>query len=162
MVVALGECRGRFRIFWQQREEMFEPRTIEPEPGRELPQKRAQFLREPQYTRGKKVGERRLDVMQLLQVRDIAAALDREDEAFRGILVPPRKGIGPLQRIMRAADLDRADLAAGAGKLVRLAHSARIERAALAAVAPAGDADPHRPAAAHHKAPQSRATRAPC
>src|SRR5215471_6728354 len=79
--------------------------------------------------------------MQLLLVGDIAAALDREDEVFRRILVPPREGIGPLQGIMRAVDLDRVDLAAGVGELVGLAQSPRVERAAPVAVVPAGNAD---------------------
>jgi len=47
-----------------------------------LPQERTQLLLEAQHAGGEEVGERRLDVAKLLQMRDKPAALDGEDKAL--------------------------------------------------------------------------------
>src|SRR5215831_10862800 len=128
---------------------MLQPLSVKPEPRGKLPQEGTQFLFEPQDARGKKIGKRRLDFVQLLQMRDVTAALYREHKTFWRLAVPARKGIGALQRIMRAVDLDRVDLPAGISQLIGMPQPARIERPAPAAIVPAGDPDPYRPRAAH-------------
>ena len=67
---------------------MVEPLGVESEPRRELPQKGPELLFEPQHAGGEEIGERRLDVAQLLQVGDEPAAFDGEDKAFRGLVAP--------------------------------------------------------------------------
>ena len=124
---------------------MVEPRRVEPDARRELPQEGAQLRLEPQYAGGEEIGERGLYIMHLFEVGDETAALDGKDKAVRGLVMPSREGVGALERIMRAADLDRVDLPAGIGQLVGMAQPARIKRAAPAAVVPAGNADTDRP-----------------
>src|SRR5204863_2191023 len=114
------------------------------EARRKLPQERAQLLLEAQHAGGEEIGERRLDVAKLLQMRDKSAALDGEDKAVRGFVMPSGEGIGVLERIMGAVDLDRVDLPAGIGQLIGMPQFARIEGAAPAAIIPTGDADAHR------------------
>src|SRR4051794_40590753 len=72
---------------------------------------------------------------------DEAAALDCEDEAVRRLVMPLREIFRTLQRVMRAVDLDRVEVAGSVGELVALAQPLRIKAAAPAAIAPAGDAD---------------------
>src|SRR3954449_5350488 len=73
---------------------------------------------------------------------DEPAALDCEDETVRRLVMPLREIFGALQRVMRAVDLDRVEMAGGMGELVALAQPLRIKAAAPAAIAPAGDSDP--------------------
>src|SRR5262252_3607152 len=79
--------------------------------------------------------------MQLFEVSDEPAALDGEDEAVRGVVMPSRDGVGALERIMRAVDLDRVDLPAGVRQLGGMAQPARIKGPAPAGIVPAGNAD---------------------
>ena len=162
LAAAFGEGRGGFGVARQQCEEMVEPLGRETEARRELPQHRAELLFEPQDAGGKEIGERGLDLAQPPDVGDEARPLDREDKTVRGLVVPPGKGVGALQPVKRAVDLDRVDLPAGIGQLIGMQQTRRVEVAAPRRIGPARDADPHGPAAAHHKAPQSRATRPPC
>src|ERR1700694_1234796 len=99
---------------------MVEALEREAEARRELPQERAEFLLQPQDPGGEEIGERRLDLAQPPDVGDEPRALDGEDKALRGLVIPPGKGVGALQRIEGAVDLDRLDLPAGIGKLVGL------------------------------------------
>ena len=93
VVVAAGERGGRLRVARQEREEMVETLGVKSEARRKLPQERAQLLLEPQYAGGEEIGERRLDIVQLFEVGDVPAALDREDKPFRGFVVPPGEGV---------------------------------------------------------------------
>src|SRR6516225_869090 len=113
---------------------MTEARRVEPEAGRELPQEGAELLLEPQHAGGEEIGERRLYIMQLFEVSDEPAALDGEDEAVRGVVMP-----------------------AGVGQLVGMAQPARIKGPAPAAIVPAGNADADGPGTAHTQVPQSAA-----
>src|SRR5438067_5531937 len=108
---------------------MVEPLGIEAEARRELPQKRPELLFQPQHPRGEEIGERRFDVAQLFQMRDEAAALDREDKIIGRLVMPAGEEFGPLQRIMRAVDLDRLEVPAGIGELVALKQLVRIKAA---------------------------------
>src|SRR5436305_2965113 len=73
---------------------------------------------------------------------DEPAALDCEDEPVRRLVMPLREIFRPLQRIMRAVDLDRVEFACGIGEFVTLPQPFRIKAAAPAAITPARDADP--------------------
>ena len=162
VIVAAGECGGRLGVARQDREEMVETLGVKSESGRELPQKRAELLFEPQYAGGEEIGERRLYIIQLFEVRDEAAALDGEDKAFRGLVVPSGEGFGTLQRIMGAVDLDRVDLPAREGQLIGMPQAARIKGAAPAAIVPAGDADADGPGTAQRRTPRRCAQRCQC
>jgi hypothetical protein len=164
-VVSLGKHYGGLAVARQHCEKPVELFSIEAEARRELPQKRAELLLQPQDPGGEEIGERGFDVAQLLHMGDEAAALDGEDETVRRLVMPAREGFGALQRVMRAVDLDRVDMPAGIGQLVGLSQLLRVEAAAPAGIAPAGDADPDPtiagcPAgcggAAHGLAPASR------
>ena len=156
----LGERRRGFGVARQEGKELLEPRRVEAEARRELPQEGPQLLLEPQYAGGEEIGERGLYIMQLFEVGDKPAALDGKLEAVRGLVMPSREGVGSLERIMRAVDLGRVDPPAGVGELVGLAQPARIKAAAPAAIGPAGNADTNGAGPAHGQAPQS-ATKAP-
>src|SRR5215469_18531208 len=121
---------------------------------RELPQHGTELLLEPQDARGKEIGERGLDIAQPPDVSDKARTLDREDKLLRGLVVPPSKGIGALQPVKRAVDLDRVDLPAGMGQLVGLQQTGRIKVAAPWRIGPTGDPDPDDPGAAHRPVPR--------
>src|SRR5205814_3092546 len=98
--------------------------------------KRPELFFQPQYAGGKEIGERRLDVTQLFHMRDKAAALDREDKIRGRFSVPALEEFRPLQRIMRAVDLDRVDVPAGVGQLVLMAKALWIKRAAPRRIPP--------------------------
>src|SRR5438067_4359008 len=108
---------------------MVEPLGIEAETRRELPQKGPELLFQPQHPRGEEIGERRFDVAQLFQMGDETAALDREDKIVGRLVMPAREEFGPLQRIMRAVDLDRLEVPAGIGELVALTQFLGVEAA---------------------------------
>ena len=162
VAAAFGEGGSGLGIARQQGEEMVEAFGIEAEIGRELPQARAELLLQPQDARGEEIGERGLDLAQPPDVGDVARALDGEHKALRGLVIPASKGVGPLQRIKGAVDLDRLDLPAGIGELVRVQQTGRIKVAAPRRVGPAGDADPHNAAAAHRPEPGGCARRPSC
>jgi len=113
VATAFGKGRGGVGVARQQREEMIEPFGGEAEARRELPQHGPELLLEPQDARGEEIGERRLDFAQPPDMGDEARALDREHKTLRRLVVPSGKGIGALQPIERAVDLDRVDLPAG-------------------------------------------------
>src|SRR5262249_46551490 len=145
-----------------QRQEMLKAFIVKSEAGRELPQKGAQFLFEPQDAGGKEIGERGFDVAELLQMGDEPAALDHEHKALRGLVVPSRKGIGVLQRIMGAVDLDRVAPPAGMGELIGIPQSRWVKAPAPASIGPAGDADSDMGGAAHLQNPREYGKRPRC
>jgi hypothetical protein len=116
--VPFGERRGGFRVPRQRPDETVEAGGVEFEPRRELPQERAQVLLQPQHAGGEEIGERRFDVVKLFEVGDEPAALDGKDKAFRRLVMPSGKGIGVLERVVGAVDLDRVDQPAGIGELI--------------------------------------------
>jgi hypothetical protein len=152
LVVAAGERGCRLGIARQDREEVVKTLGVKFEARRKLPQERVQLLLEAQHAGGDEIGERRLDVAKLLQVRDKPAALDGKDKAFRSFVMPSGEGVGVLERIM-GADLDRVDLPAGIGELVGMSQPGRIKAPAPAAIGPAGDADANCPRTAHRPSP---------
>ena len=82
------EHGGGIAVTRQQRQKPFKFFPVKAEARRELPQKRTKLVAEPQHTLRNEIGERRLDVAQLLHMGDKAAALHGEDEPLRR-LVPP-------------------------------------------------------------------------
>ena len=162
LVVPFGEGRRLLGVPRQQGEEMFEARRVEPEARRELPQEGALLLIEAQHAGGEEIGERRLDIAQLLQMRDEPAALDGEDKALRSLVTPSGEGFGALQRVVGAVDLDGVDLPAREGQLIGMPQPGRIEAPAPAAIGPAGDADPDLPGAAHRPSSRGCAMRPGC
>src|SRR5437763_1861206 len=97
IVVTLCQMRGGFAVARQQCQKPVKLLGIEAEARRELPQKRPELFFEPQYARGKEIGERCLDVAQLLHMRDEAAALHGEDEIPRRLGMPPLEKFRTLQ-----------------------------------------------------------------
>ena len=63
--------------------------------GRQLPEHGPELGPQSEHARGEEVGQRRLDVAQLLHVRDEPAALHREDEVLRGAGPPVLVALGP-------------------------------------------------------------------
>src|SRR5690606_3401674 len=105
------------------------------------PEDGAELVAEQQHTGREEVGERRPDVVQLLHVRDEAAALHGEEEAGRRLVVPAAEAGGTLKRVERAVDLDAVQPAAGVLELAAPREARRIEAVVPAPVGPAGDAD---------------------
>ena len=110
--------------------------------GRQLPKEGAELVAQVGDAGGEEVRERRLDVVKTQHVRDIARALDAEDEARRRVVVPGGVILGSLQRIERAVELDRRQGARRVFELPVLRQALGVKRsAAPRRVAPAGDAD---------------------
>src|SRR3546814_18391146 len=79
--------------------------------------------------RGEEIGKRRFDFPKPLQVGDVAAAFDRENEVVRRLGAPAPKAVRPLQRVKGAVDLDRVELTAGIIQFATLRQTLRIEYA---------------------------------
>ena len=97
LVVARSERRGIRPGSRQPREEGIEERRVEPQRRRQLPQERPELRAQVEHSRGEEVRERRLDVVEPLDVRDETRALDREDEAVGRAVAPPVPVRGLLQ-----------------------------------------------------------------
>ena len=141
-VVLTGELCRRAGAARQQVQERVDPRGVEAQARRELPEQRAQLGTEREDARGEEVGQRHADVAQLLEVGDVAAALDGEQEVVGGLRGPRAVGPGPLQRVERPVDLDRVHQAGEVRELAALRQAGRVEHAAPRRVAPARRADP--------------------
>src|SRR3546814_16504266 len=63
-------------------------RLVETEIRRKLPQDRSKLAPEEQQPRGEEIGKRRFDFPKPIQVGDVAAALDRENEVVRRLGAP--------------------------------------------------------------------------
>src|SRR6185312_251524 len=141
MIVLAREFQRGLAVAGQQREEGLDARAVEAEIGRELPENRTELWPQPQQTLREEIRETRFGIAQFHHMRDVARALHREDEILRRLLGPAREILRPLQRIMRAVDLNGAEGAAGIGKLALMRQFRRIEDAAPTGVVPAGNAD---------------------
>jgi len=76
VVVIPCDGRGLFSIVRQQLEKRLKSLRLEREVGRELPEDRPQLLLQVENAGRQEVGQRRLDVLQALHVRDEARPLD--------------------------------------------------------------------------------------
>src|SRR6185503_15077059 len=120
-----------------------EARRIEAEHRRELPEERPELVAQVEDSRGEEVRERLVDVFQPQQMRDVARALDAEDEARRRLAVPLVVILGPLQRVERAVELDRGKVRAAELELAAVGEAFGVPDTAPRLVAPAGNADPN-------------------
>ena len=121
-----------------------QPLLVVPEGRRELPEDRAELVAERKDSGGEEVGQRRVHVGQLLQVRDEPRALDREDESVRRLVVPALVRRRPLERVERAVDLDRVQPAGGVLELGPLRQAVRVVHLPPGRVAPPRDPHPVR------------------
>ena len=80
MVVLAREPLGVGEIARQQIEEGARLVGVEAEHRRQLPQDRAELLAEEQHALREEVGQRRVRLLELEHVREVAAAFEREDE----------------------------------------------------------------------------------
>jgi len=114
-----------------------EARQVEVEVRLELKQDRPQLLAEAERRVDNQV-DRLLFDGEPLDVRDVAAALDREHEAGRGLLPP---GFEPFSRrlpVERVVELDRVEVLRVEGEVLSCRHLFRIE-----ALAPVGTTSPN-------------------
>ena len=113
----------------------------EPHLRGELPEDRTELGAKLEQAAGEEVGERGLDVAQLVHVGDQARSLDGEDEVLRRGGGPLVEAGGALQGVEGAVDLHAGKAGGGKLKLAALRELRRVEDAAPARVAPAGDPD---------------------
>ena len=159
LVVASGQV-GRFAGGGgQPGEEVGQPVGVESQRRRQLPQQRSQLVLQGQHPGAEEVGQRRVDVAQLLHVGDEAAALDREHEARRGLGRPAVVAGRPLQGVERAVDLDRGHPGGRVGQLLPMRQALGVEVPAPGRIDPAGDADPGVHSSQPRRAGQIRASR---
>jgi hypothetical protein len=109
LVVLAGQITGFGRRARQPRQELSQDVLIEGQVRRQLPEDGPEFGLQRQHPGGEEVGQRRVDIAQLLQMGDEAAALDREHEVGRRLFGPAVIGLGTLQSVKRAVDLDRSE-----------------------------------------------------
>src|SRR5687767_4285907 len=83
--------------------------------GWELPDQGAELLLERKHAGSEEVRERDFHVLELLVVRDEAAALQREAESPRRLRIPGSVGLGRLQRSRSPPRSRRLRRCAGAG-----------------------------------------------
>src|SRR6185437_6964963 len=143
VVMPSGELRGFRRVARQRAEKRVETSLVEGKIGWELPENRPQLFSQPQYARSKEIGERNLDVAQLLHVSDETAALDGEDEFLGSGGVPSGEQFRPLQGIERSIDLDRRESGASVSEFVLLPQFFRVENTAPRCIAPTGNSNPN-------------------
>ena len=128
-------------VLGQQREECVEPFPRHRELRWKLPQEWPELIAQVEDAGSEEIGERLLDFVQAQQVRDVARALYREQEAGRGLAVPVVVVLRALQGVKRAVDFDRREMPAANSSSRRCAQSLRVQHAAPRLVAPARDTD---------------------
>src|SRR3569833_2777597 len=85
------------------------------------------------------------DVLQALDVRDVAADLDREEKVVRRLLRPARDRLAAWEAIERRVDLDRVEVLRVEAQPRAGREPRRVEDAVPpVGVVPAGAADPQR------------------
>ena len=130
---------GRAR---QGGEERVDQLAVELQVRRKLPQQRSELVAEREQSGCEEAAERLRRVLQAADVRDVAAALDREHEVGRGLLGPVPVARRPLQCVEAAVELDRVQPFRGVAQFVLVGEALRIERRPPRGVRPAGDPDP--------------------
>src|SRR6185503_9951269 len=116
--------------------EPLEAGRIEAEHRRELPEEWPELVAQVEDSRSEEVRERLVDVLQPQEMRDVARALDAEEEARRRLAVPLVVILRPLQRVERAVDLDRGKVRAAELELAAVGAAFGIPDAAPGFVAP--------------------------
>ena len=139
VVACAGARRGKRA--WQTREKLRPELRVELHVRGKLPEQRPELAAEQQHAAREKIRERRIDVAQAADMRDVARALDREHEIARRLVVPTLPAGWVLQRVERAVDLDRIELLRGKFQFALVRELVRIEDAAPTGVPPARNAD---------------------
>jgi len=111
------------------------------EEQQEAREERAELVAQVEDSGGEEIGQRLVDVPQAQQVRDVARALDREEETRRRLAIPVVVVLRTLQRVERAVDLDGGEMPAAELELAAMGQSLGVPDTAPRLVAPAGDAD---------------------
>ncbi len=160
-VVPPGPALGAPHVVRQGREERVGPGPVEAQLRRQLPEDRAERLPEAEDAGGEEVRERRAKAPQLEHVRDVAAALDREEESVGNGRAPGVAGRRPRQRVERAVDLYGRQARGEVGEPALLGQALRIEAAAPVGIDPARgpDANPRRHGQRESKCGAARGSR---
>lgn len=108
----------------------------------QLPQDGAQSGPQLAHARGPEALQRALRAAQAQQMRDVARALDREDEALGRRVGPAPEQRRALERVEGAVDLDAVELARGVLELAPMRQTGRVKIPPPTGVLPARDADP--------------------
>ena len=87
-VAAPRQRRGLIGVARKHGQKSIELAHVVAKIGRQLPQEGAELVAQVGDAGGEEVRERRLDVVKTQHVRDIAGALDAEDEALWRVVVP--------------------------------------------------------------------------
>lgn len=111
IVVRLCQLERGSGVTGQPADEILETLGVECQLRRQLPKHRPELAPQCQHARGEEVRERRARVAQLLHVGDETRPLHGENEVRRRLVMPLLPCGRPLQRIERAVDLDRPDVA---------------------------------------------------
>ena len=111
---------------------------------RELPEHRPERSRRAAGRPTRRSSRAAREVRELEHVRDVSAALEREDEAARDGRAPRIARRGPRQRVEGAVDLDRRQPLGEVGQPALRRQPRRIEAAAPVGIDPAGGADANR------------------
>src|SRR6266550_6361959 len=125
----------------QHSDEALQARRVEMEVRLELEKDRSQFLVEPECRIDDHL-DRLLFDGEPLDVGDIAAALDRKEEAGWGLLSP---GLKPLTRrlaVERVVELDGVEVLCVEREVFSCRHLLRIEALSPVRIRPARTADP--------------------
>src|SRR6187402_617260 len=117
-------------------DELSQNLRVKPEVWWELPKDRPQFRAELQNTLREEVCQRRLNIAQLLHVRDEARSLDCELKIIRRLRRPFGKALRLLQRVERTVELNCWEGVRGKLKLTSLSELLRIKDAAPTFVSP--------------------------
>src|SRR6202012_4490342 len=160
VIVTPRELERGSGVTGQPRDEFLHALGIERHLRWELPKHRAELASERQHARGEEVRERGARVPQLLHMRDETRPFHGEHEVRRRFVMPLLPSRGRLQRVERAVNLDRSDLARREFEFLALRQSRRIENAPPWRVSPARDS--YAQAAASTSCPAQRGIRSGC
>src|SRR5207248_1207796 len=139
----IAEFEGRAVPAWQPGHKLFEPRRIGTPVGRELVEARPEPLAEP-FGRGHEPLQGLVDVAELLQVRDVPARLDGEEEAGVRcrLLGPGAELVAGGLPVEAPVDLDGREVLRVVRELILSGKIGRVEALDPVRVDPAGSADP--------------------
>src|SRR5256714_5185444 len=141
----IAEFESPGGLTWQSGHKLLEPRWIGTPVGRELVEARSAPLAEPPGRINEAV-QGLVDVAQLLEVRDVAAGLDGEEEAgVRCRLLGPGAGlVAGGQKEEASGGLDGREVLRVEREVIARGQVGRVEAPDPVRVDPAGGADPDR------------------
>ena len=141
----IAEFESRAALTWQPGHKLLEPQWIGTPVGRELVEARSEPLAEPSGRINEAV-QGLVDVTELLQVRDVAAGLDGEEEAGVRcrLLGPGAELVAGGQAVEAPVDLDGREVLRVEREVIARGQVGRVEAPDPVRVDPAGGADPDR------------------